>query len=324
MESEPKTIESEATDWVIRLDSGPLSPDEQRQLDQWLAVDARHHGAFIRARSAWLDTDRLVAMVPRSGLSRAEEHGPGRRRSSFNFQVRHSYIAAAAALILTLATLFLLSTFNSGTAYTSEIGEVRNIALPDGTQLTLNTNTRATVDYKDHLRNIELDRGEALFKVAHDAARPFIVHANDVQIKAVGTAFTVRIDDTRTDVLVTEGTVEVTRKGTPPQRISANHQATLASSASRTEIESVATETITRELAWLESKAAFAGEPLSAAVAEINRYSRRPIYIDDPELAARPVVGIFNANDSEGFANAAAATFRAHVERRDDGIHLVQ
>ena len=61
---------------------------------------------------------------------------------------------------------------------------------------------------------------------------------------------------------------------------------------------------------------------LSTAVAEINRHSRRKLYIDDPELASRPVIGIFNANDSESFANAAAATFGANVEHVNGEIHL--
>ncbi len=96
----------------------------------------------------------------------------------------------------------------------------------------------------------------------------------------------------------------------------------IASSDSRLDIEPVDVEGVARQLAWREGMAAFAGEPLSIAVAEINRHSRHPIYVDDPALAAQPVIGIFHANDAEQFANAAAATFGAQVVRRNGAIHL--
>ena len=260
MDPQPKTIDAQATDWVIRLDAGPLSDQEQRQLDEWLAADVRHHGAFVRARSAWLDTDRLAALiVPDSRVPDTKPDIEAVRAT----RARAPKLAIAACVLVALiaGVSVYLTGFRAAQTYASEIGEIRNIQLSDGSELTLNTNTRARVRFEYAQRNVALERGEALFKVAHDAARPFIVRANDVEIKAIGTAFTVRIDDTRTDVLVTEGTVEITRNGTAPQRVSANHHATLASPESRTDIEPVQAEAMTRELAWREGKVAFAGEP---------------------------------------------------------------
>lgn len=324
MDPEPSTIESRATDWVIRLDAGPLSGSEQRELDEWLAADVRHHGAFVRARSEWLNTGRLAALMLPDTRKVPTRRVLGARVARL-LGSRYALAAGLAMLAISVGVLYLIwwtSPFFVGQTYASEIGEIRNIRLVDGSELTLNTNTRAKVQFKETQRDVALEQGEALFKVAHDATRPFIVHANDVEIKAVGTAFTVRIDHTRTDVLVTEGTVEITRVGAPPQRVSANHQATLASPESRTDIQPVQAETITRELAWREGKVGFAGEPLSSAVAEINRHSRNPIIIDNPELASRPVVGMFNANDSEAFAKAVAATFGASVEGVNGEIHI--
>lgn len=325
-ETQPNTIQAEANQWAVRLDAGPLTADEQAQLDKWVEADRRHRGALVRARAAWLDTDRLAALerVPGSGVSGVS--GQSRRETALEEgRARKSWrsLAVAASLMLAVGIgAYAYLGHHTAQTYASEIGEVRNIQLPDGSQLTLNTNTETSIRYKETERNISLEHGEALFKVAHDPDRPFIVHANDATIKAIGTAFTVRIDDARVDVTVTEGTVEVTRPHLPAQRLSTNHRALIASSQSRTDIEPINPETIDRQLAWREGKVSFAGEPLSTAVAEINRHSRKAIYIDDPGLAAKPVVGIFRANDAEGFANAAAATFNAAVEKTDDAIHL--
>jgi transmembrane sensor len=324
MNREPNTIEAEATRWAIRLDAGPLSVEEQAQLDQWVASDPRRHGALVRARSAWLDADRLAALAG-AGLVVPGKAGIGAPEpaSSHRGRMRFLIAASVAALAIALGTLWYGVTFR-GQVYASEIGEVRRIELPDGSQLTLNTNTHARVRFQESGRTIELERGEALFKVAHDTSRPFIVRASDVHVRAVGTAFTVRVDDARVDVLVTEGVVDVSRAGTAGgvQRIAANQRAVIASSHSRVDIEPIDSAGMTRRLAWREGMLAFAGEPLSIAVAEINRYSRQALYVDDPELAARPVIGIFRANDAEGFANAAAATFKAEVVHADGAILL--
>ncbi len=179
------------------------------------------------------------------------------------------------------------------------------------------------MQFKEARREVAIKRGEALFKVAHDATRPFVVRADRVQVRAVGTAFSVRVDGARVDVLVTEGVVEVSRDGdSDVRRISANHKAMIASTDSRADVESVDPERMARQLAWREGMVAFSGEPLSVAVAEINRYKPQSSLCRRSVLAARPVVGIFHANDAEQFANAAATTFGASVLHLKDAIHL--
>lgn len=320
MEPEPNRIEAQASKWVVRRDAG-LAPDQQREFDSWIAADARHHGAYVRAQAAWYDTDRVTALAHPSAMAQERESSDRRPITA-----RFLAIAASIGALAIIATATWLTASPSGETYASEIGEVRRIELSDGSGLILNTNTRATVRYKDTQRDITLDRGEALFNVAHDTSRPFVVRANNILVRAVGTAFTVRVDDTRTDVVVTEGTVDVMREGASGtqtiQRVTANHRVMLASGESRPDIETVAPEVMERELAWRDGMVAFAGEPLSVAVAEINRHSRHRIHIDDPTLAARPVIGIFHANDAEAFASAAAVTFGARVEHANGDIHL--
>jgi transmembrane sensor len=318
VESEPNSIETDASRWAVRLDAGELSAAERAELDAWVRLDSRHHGALVRAQAAWLDLDRLAAMaVP------GQNQSADARAWLFSRTARRAAAASVTAFIIAAGVFWHLSAPTAAT-YVSEIGEVRKIALTDGSGLTLNTNTHATVRFRENERDISLEHGEALFEVSHDVSRPFIVRANDVQVKAIGTAFTVRVDDARVDVLVTEGAVEVSRSGATPsiQRVSANQRVMIASSQSRLEVQPVDADDLTRQLAWREGMIAFAGEPLSIAAAEISRHTRRAIVVDDPELAARPVVGIFHANDPEQFANAAAVTFGGEVVHIDGTIYL--
>lgn len=318
MERDTNAIEAEAIGWVVRRDAGSLSAHEQAQLDTWLAADPRHHGAFIRADTHWVDLERWAAHRRRSGSAKPESSGVSRMRRALAASIAAISIAFAGA-----ATWYLER--DAGEMYASAVGEVRNIELPDGSRLTLNTNTVATVQFEGRQREVSLVRGEALFEVARDVNRPFVVVANDVQIKAIGTAFTVRVDNGRTDVLVTEGTVEVSRQtatGREVRRVSAQQRAMLASPASRADIEPMQPAAIRQKLAWREGKAVFVGEPLSAAAAEMNRHSRHQLHVDDLALAGRRVIGVFNANDAAAFANAVAATFGAEVRQEEDGIHL--
>lgn len=317
MEREPKEIEAQASLWVVRQDAG-LTAQEKCEFNAWIAGDPRHHGAYVRARSAWVDADRLASLA-----SAQVQLGQTR---PFLAPRAVRWAAGIAAVAIGAAALLHVRLLNGQQNYASEIGEVRRIELADGSRLTLNTNTRAIVRFEATRREIVLDRGEALFDVARDPLRPFVVHANNISVRAIGTAFSVRVDDARTDVVVTEGTVEVVRDdgsgASIAQRVTANHRVMLASGSSRPDIEPVAADALGRGLAWRNGIVAFAGEPLGLAIAEINRYSRRTIVVDDPELAARPVVGLFHANDAEAFANAAAATFGAEVKHSSGRIHL--
>jgi transmembrane sensor len=219
--------------------------------------------------------------------------------------------------------------------YTSGIGEVRRIALEDGSTLLLNTASEVTVRLTTQQRDIRLVRGEALFEVAHDKSRPFIVHANDTAVRAVGTAFAVRLDAAQVDVTVTEGVVEVgdskTLSGLGPttapasrpdvKRVAAHEHAVIARSRAP-DVEPIAPAKADRQLAWREGMVSFDGESLQTAVAEINRHNRRQIVIDDPTLAAMPIVGVFRAIDLEGFSAAAAAALKARAIPDGDVIRL--
>jgi len=207
------------------------------------------------------------------------------------------------------------------------------VPLADGSVVNLNTDSRIRVQYTAVRRSIHLDRGEALFDVAKDAARPFVVSAGDMQVRAVGTSFSVlRLADTPVQITVREGVVEVDRdhsgaREVAPVRLTANMRAEaplgsgLASPAPIRAV-AVAPVEIERAVAWREGRIAFEGETLAEAVKDFQRYSDTRIVIDDPSIAKEEVTGLFQANDPVGFAQAVATGFGWHAEVGENQVRL--
>lgn len=323
--------------WAVRADAGVLSPDDQRELNLWLQADPRHQGAYVRARAQWEDLDRLAALNgPTSTSDALDNSQPEVPTSDYRTVSRRQLLAASVAAVTlaggSLSWMFLRS---GRDRYTSGIGEIRRIALADGSTLLLNTDTEVTVRLTNQSRDIFLLRGEALFEVAHDKERPFVVKARETAVRAVGTAFAIRLESTQVDVTVTEGVVEVgapaklanldadAAPGLTPQteRVAANERIVVARSGAQ-QRQWIAPAKSNRQLAWREGQVSFDGEPLSVAAAEINRHNRRQIVIDDSTLAAMPVVGIFRATDLQGFSAAAAAALKARAVPDGNFIRL--
>jgi transmembrane sensor len=211
---------------------------------------------------------------------------------------------------------------------------VRRIALADGSSVVLNTHSEVIVELTPKRRDIRLVQGEALFEVAHDKSRPFVVQAHDTAVRAVGTAFAVRLEGTQVDVTVTEGVVEVAElklavvsRSMPAapvggvRRVAAHERAIIAP-AGPPVVQPMAPAEAQRRLAWKDGMVSFEGEPLRMAVAEFNRHNRRQIVIDDPSLASVPVVGVFRATDIEGFIAAAAVALNTRATVDGDLIRL--
>jgi transmembrane sensor len=317
-----KEADERAASWVVRLDAGPLRDEEQRELDAWLAADERNRGAFVRAQARWLDLDRYAALSSGAAESPADENPRIDRRS---------LIAAGIAGLAVAAGAGWMALGRGKVVYSTDIGEVRRIALRDGSTLLLNTLSEVAVSFDDASREVRLSRGEALFEVARDPSRPFVVQVGGVTVRAIGTAFAVRMEDSQIDVTVTEGVVEVagmpaaqgdatTRAGA--KRVSANQRAIVVA-GSAPDVGVVAPREVERGLAWRAGMVAFDGEPLAEAIAEVNRHNHKRIVVSDGALAAQPVIGIFRATDVEGFAATTAAALGARVESGSEVIQLL-
>ena len=305
-------IDDLAAGWAAKLDHRALSPEEETVLDAWLDADPRHLGAFAKARAVALHSQRAFAL----GKGFAAQV-PSRRR----FMLMGGAAAAAASVLVTGTAAWRLLRTDS---FSTQIGETRIVPLKDGSVITLNTDSEVSVRYSRSSRDIRLLRGEALFDVAKDAKRPFTVDANGTSVRAVGTSFTVSLlPDKPVEVLVREGVVEIGRPGDsgPPVRAAANMKAVVERHAAvvPTEVDSAA---VSREIAWRIGRIAFEGETLNRAASEFARYSQIRIIIDDPQIGAKTITGLFVSNDPIGFAKAAALSLDLRADVGENVIRL--
>jgi transmembrane sensor len=176
----------------------------------------------------------------------------------------------------------------------------RAATLPDGSRVILSAQTSLNVDFNGSRRNLDLSAGEAYFKVQHDRRHPFVVHAGDVSVTAIGTAFDIRRESNRVTVTVEEGTVEIAgsafaKIGLPTTwRAEAGYQLTYSSNGRTAMITSVDTSSA---LQWRSGELAYVWEPLGAVVEDLNRYSEHKILIKEPAIAALHFTGtVFTAS----------------------------
>lgn len=309
-----------AARWAIRLDGDPLSDAEQCELDAWLGDDERRAGALLRAEAAlaYLDRGRALARPAADGDFANDD-----RPSALRFG-RRGFLAASVAGLA--AVLIGYSALDGGSdTIATALGEVRRVPLADGSIAAVNTASRVAFAMQETRRDVKLEEGEAWFQVAHDKARPFVVAAGDVRVQAVGTAFSVRRRDDGVDVLVTEGVVEawVVGRESRRTRIAAGSMSFVAD-RSRDIAVSEASEDIERTLAWRSGELVLNGQTLSYAAAELNRYNKRKLVIEDAGLGDEALVGYFRTEQPEVFARAAGNMLDAEVRIEGDTIRLTR
>jgi transmembrane sensor len=221
---------------------------------------------------------------------------------------------AASVTVLAITTLggvgawYAVEQRNTQT-YSTHVGEFHRVLLEDGSSIQLNTDTEVRVRYSARYRHVDLMRGEALFQVAKNKAKPFDVEAGETTVRAVGTAFSVRLHEAganeRVDVVVSEGRIAINPPST--QTYPAGSVATVRNG--RVDATMAEEDDITSKLAWTTGRLMFQGEKLSDVVDELNRYNQRKLQVTDPDIAELRIGGTFQATDPDGFARALGATF---------------
>lgn len=312
MSSTNHEIDSLAADWAAKRDLGPLSPAEQAEFEAWLNADLRHLGAYGRAEAVLARLERLNGV----DMEMAEDSGVTRRR----------VLVAGGAAAGLAAAIGIAFVPRGGVAQTfsTQIGQVREVVLADGSVVSLNTNSEIAVRFSDAARDISLVKGEALFNVAKNPNRPFVVAAGETRVRAVGTSFTVsRLPQKPVQVLVREGIVEVQRDDDePPVRATANIRA-IASVDAPIVTVAMPEEKLVRNLEWQYGRIALDNETLANAASEFARYSEVRIIVD-PAISGRTVTGLFASNDPVGFAKAAAAVLKLRTEVKGNAVRIFE
>jgi transmembrane sensor len=284
-----------AAEWVVRLDKAELPPAEMAELERWLEADERHRGAFVRARAAWSLLDRARA------LPAEEMQTPRRSRVP-------RWLAAGAAAAIACFGLWMVWPFvGPSETYSTAQHEVRRVVLSDGSVAHLDTETIVKVRMTRGRRQVELAHGTAWFDVVHNVARPFVVHAGDTNVVAVGTSFAVQRDADGVAILVTNDVVRADSGSDPSDavRVPAGSRADV-NREGRIAVREVSLGEMDRDLSWREGVINVDGQTLGEAVEQFNRYNRRRLEIRGARIAGIKIVGHFNMNDPESFARAAA------------------
>lgn len=270
-----------AADWWMRLRASDAGERTTEEWLAWIDQDARHLPAFEQIGDM---AERLgqADEVTRSRL--VAQFAPARVRS------RWLPLVAAAAALLAVGLAYIAWPNHNTTMqrYASGIGARREIRLADGSQIVLGAATALRTRLADGRRAVELERGEALFRVVHDPRRPFLVRAGVVTIQDIGTAFDVRRTGEQVTISVAEGRV----------RVADGHGGSLeagAGQAIRFDPAHPAMQVIAIDPAqvatWRDGRLDFDNEPLPVVVANINRYRPSPLRIGDARLEALTFTG---------------------------------
>lgn len=298
---------SEAAKWITKIHAARLDVSERNKFDEWLR-DSENRNAYEALKSCNDGLDSITVEIL-SGEFEKELHEKVAQQDRFQLPL-YRVAASVVFVVLTAAALMLVSyqgIFSSDKIYIATTrGESTQIALDDGSTITLNTMSEAEVASDRFRRTVTVNRGEILFNVERDKERPFLVEMLHGDVRVTGTAFNIRSREIDTAVYVFSGSVEVYPKAGEKILLAAGDGITLDDTGFKGKIERFDEETV---LAWREGKARFIGDPLVTVVDELNRYFSTPIVLGDRSLENLPVTGEFDIQDQQTAVTALAIAF---------------
>lgn len=310
----------EAAGWYAKMNGDGVSNADVRDFFAWRAKDHNDKAYSRLEKLAGLTRElsgspELQAMA-NAALSR-NKAGAVRLLGS---RPRMAPIIAGGLLVAAGITASLMAPKYLGQVYDTPVGEQRTVALDDGSRIELNTDSRVRVRFSAGTRSLTLERGQALFEVAHDTARPFIVKAGAASVRAVGTKFEVyrRAADVR--VTLVEGKVEVT--GTLQGQVATPLVAGQGVEVRRATITPPVKVDTAAVTGWTQGRLTFHDARLADAVAEVNRYSRSKVVLAANAPVDERINGAFDTGDPKAFANGVAALLDLKARPKGGDIEL--
>jgi transmembrane sensor len=359
-------LSEQAAHWWAVLHDREATGSDHREFGDWVARSPERVEAYLQTArlmralkfptTRWPDTppEKLIRdakaspadVLPLVGILTAPppppaapeiptpQHG-GRRKPRLGLRRRPLWGAAAALLIVVGSAWWLLS---GSQQYRTRFGEQRSVLLDDGSRITLNTASAIEVDFGSRNRRlVRLLEGEALFEVAHDAARPFVVQSGEARVRAVGTQFDIYRRNNGTTVTVIEGRVAVlvpanqavaggdanpnsARAATPAVLVSGGEQVTIAPHSATPPPHRA---NLAAATAWTRRELVFDHRPLSEVADEFNRYNRLHIAIEGATLKDQEVTGVFRSDDPASFLSFLSNTPGIEIRETEDGTRTV-
>jgi transmembrane sensor len=321
---ELRAIRAQAAVWVTDLHGPERSPELEAGLRRWLAEDPRHRKAFELATEAWQSSGSLPAYLdqPRPTTPLTASFSKRTTRAA-----RYTLAGAVALSLFLAAGFYVLTDPTLSTGY----AEHKTVALADGTEVTLNANSRLIVDYTDKLRKVTLTRGEVLFNVTKHQSRPFVVVIGSRKVIALGTSFDVRREEKGQPsftVTLIEGRVAVEPLAGPNIiPVEPMGATTLLAPGQRLHFaanapDSLDSPPIDKVTAWQRGQLIFEDTSIREAANEFNRYGRRRLIIDASVSDKFRVGGVFRIGDPESFAHAMADAYALRIVESNDDIKI--
>ena len=306
----------DAAGWVVRLEAGSFGDAEAIAFDAWLSASPVNVSAFDRAMGVSQQVAANAEPIAESlSARRSIRPAPDRRMVVGGFGI------AAAAVLAVVAAPELISSTSTET-YTTAKGERRSVTLTDGSRVDLNAGTRLTLSLARNTRTVRLDKGQAVFDVAHNPERPFYVTAGDRTVRVVGTQFDVRRREGKLSVTVARGAVEV-----GPAEGASGKAYRLRPGQRLDHVEGdVRTQVVKAEasevLAWRTGRLVYREQPLSEVIADLNQQWPTPIRIDDATLGSVPVSGVLILDNQDAVIRRLALLVPISAVRSDAGLIL--
>lgn len=324
----------EAAEWFVEFRVGDIEAGGRREFNDWLRRSPENIQAYLEIAGMWsdlpatqqgpVDVDALIARAREQGnvvplptsMSKdaAGTDAPGRAGAKARIQVsarvqRRRRLVLAAAAIAIVGFVVGIASGLSGTTYETRVGEQRFISLPDGSTLNLNARSSVRIRFTRAERRVDLLAGQALFRVAKDSARPFVVRSDSAAVRAVGTVFDVYRRKNGTQVTVVEGRVAVQEREPSGAsqlfgRSVPELRPVLVSAGEQVDVESKVIAAPRRAdtvaaTAWIQHRLVFASSRLADVVDEFNRYNVRQIHVAPGPLEDLHISGVYISTDPE-------------------------
>jgi len=335
-----------AAEWVVEFATGEPDLPTRCAFDAWLRRSPEHVRAYIELLPLWDDakridtqgdysTDRLIQMARADRGNLAElpiRTLPPREQFESTFVASPARtpraLIAVASVAVGLAVLTGLWLYGQRNLYATGIGEQRVLALEDGSSVEMNARSKLRVSYSAGLRLIDMLEGQALFRVAKDTRRPFVVASGETQVRALGTEFDVYRKTNATRVTVLEGRVLVT-SANPPSAAhdSASPQEVVLKSgdqalATPDSLDQSPHPDLQAATAWREHRLVFSSADLTEVADEFNRYNERQIVIRNDEHLPFEVSGAFSVTDLPSLLAFLHAQQNIEVDESKDRIRI--
>ncbi|MDB5422915.1 MAG: transcriptional regulator [Phenylobacterium sp.] len=312
---------ADAADWVVRLQAPDLTEDQAVAFDAWLSASDDNARAYDAALGVMQEVE---ASAPRIAydLRRLPQARPPLARSD---AARRGWmvaggLAAAATIAVAVMPIGLLSA--PPQTFTTAKGEHRTVTLADGTTVDLNAGTRMTVTMARHERRVSMPQGEAVFDVAADHARPFLIAAGDRTVRVVGTRFDVRRRGGQLSVTVDRGVVEVRPNEAAPGRAFRLHPGQRLDHEDGAAVARVHAVEPSDVYAWRTGRLIYRDQPLGDVVADLNQQYARQIRLEDPAMAATRFSGVLVLDNQDAVIRRLALLAPLRALRSGDGVTL--